>query len=459
MFKKNAYTALQADPENRNNAIIQSEKLFSLSTGSEDFFRKMFFSSPIPAFLFKKSGGNIALADCSMAAVSLITMNKTSSCLSDIEPAIEFFTDKPEILSDISRCFSENASFARELPYSQNDSDQRRYFRFTYTLLKANLLLVYVEEISEKSLVISALREKQERLELALYVTDSALWDWNIASGELLINDKWATMLNYHPHEIKKHIVTWEKMLHPEDNSRVIESLRLHLKGQSDSYQDEHRLLRKNGDWIWVLDTGKITARDPNGYPTRAIGTKIDISKRKEMEQALHLHNHNLTKQVKEKTDELVYQELLLRKNLQKAKKQSHEIEKLNNALNKIIKDTDKIENNVKSNINEIVIPYLDTIENTSTGDGQKIYIDILRSNLSNIASPISRKLNSLHQNLTPTEIKVSDFIRHGKSTKQISDLMYVSIKTVKTHRRNIRKKLGLNGKKTNLIAYFRSIR
>lgn len=451
--------SLQSWSDDINNAIIQSEQLFPITIGSDDILKKILFSSPVPAFLFKKIDEKIILTDFSMAASSLISKNKSSSLVRDTEAAISFFTDKPEILSDVARGFSEKSSFNREISYNQQNSVQYQCFRLTYTLLNATLLIVYVEQISKDNLIVSELRRKHERLEMAIGATELGLWEWNIASGDLLINDKWATMLDYNPNSINKHIVTWKNLLHPEDQSRVINTLSLHIKGDSDKYQSEHRLLKKNGDCIWVLDTGKIMARDPKGYPVRAIGTKIDISERKIMEEKLYRKNQNLAKEVKEKNRELLNKELQLRKYLEKSKKQSSRIEALNNALKKIVKrDNSQVQEHVKANINEIIIPYLDNIENNRDYSGQRVYIDIIRSNLNNILSPISSQLHSLNQALTPTEVRVSDLIRHGKSTKEISDLMFVSTKTVKTHRRNIRKKLSLNGKKINLISYFRSI-
>ena len=51
---------------------------------------------------------------------------------------------------------------------------------------------------------------------------DLAMWDWNIKSGELLFNDRWAEMIEYRPEEILPHFDSWQKLVHPEDVTRVM---------------------------------------------------------------------------------------------------------------------------------------------------------------------------------------------------------------------------------------------
>jgi DNA-binding CsgD family transcriptional regulator len=81
-----------------------------------------------------------------------------------------------------------------------------------------------------------------------------------------------------------------------------------------------------------------------------------------------------------------------------------------------------------------------------------------IESNLNEITSPLTRKLSLKHRNLTPTEIKIANLIRHGATTKKIAKLMNSSPKTIDTHRKNIRRKFGLDKKGENLRSYLLSI-
>ena len=84
---------------------------------------------------------------------------------------------------------------------------------------------------------------------------------------------------------------------------------------------------------------------------------------------------------------------------------------------------------------------------------------DIIESNLNEIISPFSRRLSLKYMSLTPTEIQVANLIKHGHTTKDIAQMLSVSERTVDTHRKNIRRKMGIEKKRANLRAHLRAFR
>ena len=133
-------------------------------------------------------------------------------------------------------------------------------------------------------------------------------------------------------------------------------------------------------------------------------------------------------------------------------------LEELNTALRVLLKqrenDREELEEKVLTNIKEFVLPY---VEKTRTGkvDPKSLaYLGILESNLKDIIAPFSRKLSSKYVNLTPKEIQIANFIKEGKTSKEIADIMNVSKSAVDIHRYRLRNKLGLNNQKANLKSH-----
>jgi len=126
--------------------------------------------------------------------------------------------------------------------------------------------------------------------------------------------------------------------------------------------------------------------------------------------------------------------------------------------LKKRDEDKKDIGDNVLTNVRKLIDPYLDKIKKTKLDSQQKAFLNIMESNLQEITSQFVRKISLRELNLTPTEIQIANMIRNGNSSKEIADIMNVSIRTVDAHRRNIRKKIGLNQKRANLRSYLLSL-
>jgi|GEM_PF-754107 len=130
----------------------------------------------------------------------------------------------------------------------------------------------------------------------------------------------------------------------------------------------------------------------------------------------------------------------------------------LNVLLNRRDEEREALGDSIVANVKELVRPHLKRLRATYLSDDQAALLDLVDSNLEDIISPFVQKMMTAYAALTPTEIQVANLIKDGKRSKEIARLLNVSMGTVDTHRNNIRKKLGIGGKKLNLHAHLLSL-
>jgi PAS domain S-box-containing protein len=126
--------------------------------------------------------------------------------------------------------------------------------------------------------------------------------------------------------------------------------------------------------------------------------------------------------------------------------------------LNRREEDQKEMERTISRNIQKLVFPYLETLRNLKLNARQASCLDGAEANLNQIVSPFLKNLTARFADFTPREIQVANMIREGKTSKEIAGCFNSSIRSVEFHRDNIRKKLGLNQKKTNLRTFLMNL-
>ena len=141
---------------------------------------------------------------------------------------------------------------------------------------------------------------------------------------------------------------------------------------------------------------------------------------------------------------------------------QRKNLEEANTALKVLLKqreeDRVEMENRILRNIKDLISPYVAKLKDKNLKSGERTLIDIIDSNLKDITSPLLQRLTTAKIILTPQEIQVAALVKEGKSSKEIADVLNVSPTTISFHRKNLRKKLGLDNTRKNLRTYLLSM-
>gem|GEM_PF-3266889 len=155
------------------------------------------------------------------------------------------------------------------------------------TSLLTNVNLQLQQEIEEKKEIETRLQKNKEWLDLALSASNTGLWDWDVKTGKVVANEWYYSMLGLNPDMDPHSFKFFESLLHPNDRDKTIRSINRHIEKNRSGYELEFRLRTKTGNWIWVLDKGKVVERDAIGNPLRVVGTHSNITIRREIEEAL----------------------------------------------------------------------------------------------------------------------------------------------------------------------------
>ncbi len=297
----------------------------------------------------------------------------------------------------------------------------------------------YFKEIHERKRAEDALRESHERFHaIADYSYD---WEsWIGPDGKAVWTSPSVFRLTGYTLEEYRGIADAPYFLFNEnDRERISKIRQAALQGES-ANNVEVQIYCKDGSRKWV----EASYQPIYGSNGANLGFRIsvrDIAKRKQVEEALIQLQAELQKRVEEQTRKLTAANDTLRA-----------------LMNSKEDDQKAMQDKLKVNINDLVIPYLKKLKKSGLNDFQEKCLSELENNLSDVLSPFLTNFLSSHQSLTAQEIQIADLIRRGKRTKEIADILNASANTIATHRNNIRKKLNLRNAKINLRSHLQSL-
>ena len=251
------------------------------------------------------------------------------------------------------------------------------------------------------------------------------------------------------------------------------QALRRLLDEKGIVYNFDFRFRRKSGDIRFGLFSAVLTNFDGQRC---ILGEIVDITEKKEAEEALQRIREKLEERVKQRTRQLeevnasLRREIADRRRAEKALKRREqdlqrktaELEETNTALKVLLKSTgqDQLRHKEKVtyNVREFVMPHLEKLKRCELPSRSRLVVNSLESALADIISPFMKNMTVAYHHLTPSELQVANFIRQGRSSKDIARMMPLSSRTIESHRKNIRRKLGIQNLKTNLRSYLQGL-
>lgn len=290
----------------------------------------------------------------------------------------------------------------------------------------------------EKSSEVRAVNRKEsydsERFRNLVEVTSDWVWEVDRRGVYTYVSPKVRDILGYKAEEVLGK--TPFDLMPPGEALRVGAIFNASIAKCRPFSCLENTNVHKDGHLV-VLETSGVPFFDCKGTCLGYRGIDRDITERKRMEEKL-------------------------KESAERARLHAKELEESYHALKVLLKqrENDKrdLEDNILSNVKHLILPYIEELKKSRQMTDERMYLNIIESNLNEIVSPFSAKLSFRHVCLTSKEIIIADLIKEGKQDKDIAEILSISVDTVKSHRKNIRKKLHLSGERTNLRTYLLSL-
>lgn len=191
----------------------------------------------------------------------------------------------------IRRSIDERTCISFEYRIVRSDASLRCLTIRLETIFDANdkpaRIIGIVQDITGHAIVKKALMESEERWQFALEGAGDGLWDWNTATDEIYYSRRLKELLGYSDEDMENTLSAWEKLIHPDDICYVLEEVDKLMRGETELYSTEHRLICRDGSYKWILDRGKVIKKNVEGRPLRIIGIFTDITGNRLIEESL----------------------------------------------------------------------------------------------------------------------------------------------------------------------------
>jgi len=269
----------ESDHKLVKKALLKSEEKYR--TLFEESFDGLFITSP---------GGKIL--DMNKKGIAMFGYNTKEEVLSlDLEKDVYANpSDRKWILALVNE---QDTAEYEVLVKKKNGEMMITLCSLTAVKDKSGVITSYrgiIRDITECKQTEEVLLEINERLSMALEMSNAGIWEWYLKSDEVRLDDWFHEMLGYTPGELPNTLPEWLPYHHPDDIPIWMPKAEAYLRGDSPIYESTHRIRNKAGTWSWVFTRGKIVNHTPVRSPEQFIGIAINVTEQKQAEEERKAH-------------------------------------------------------------------------------------------------------------------------------------------------------------------------
>ena len=391
-----------------------------------DFFETIFESSPHPMWVYDlETMKFLAVNNAAMELYGYTREEFLSMSIKDIRPPEEV----PRLVKMVSR-LGMGVQHCGNWKHRRKDGSLMDVEISSHGILFAGrkARFVIIQDVTGRKRAEWMLRASEERHRSILGTAMDGFWLVDTQGHLLEVNEAYCRMSGYSEQELlNMSISNLEATELPVDTASHIQKV---ISKGEDRFESVHR--RKDGSTFNVEVSCQFNPIEGG----RIVGFMRDITARRKAE-------------------------VNLRESEERLRVRSQELEEMNSALKVLLKqreqDKKEIEEKVQTNVKQLVLPYIEKLKKRKFGE-DAAYLNIIEANLHGVISSLATTTSGKLYRLTPQELLVANLIKDGRQDKDISEMLNSSINTIKAHRRNIRKKLGLTKEKTNLKTFLSNI-
>lgn len=158
-----------------------------------------------------------------------------------------------------------------------------------------NIIISITRDYTERKHIERALKASEERFQLAMDASKDGIYDWDLETTTIYYSPGWKRMLGYEPDELPNDFSVWETLTHPDDVKASWTMLNEVVEGKRARFEKEFKMRHKEGHWVNILSRASVFKNDHTGK-TRIVGTHVDVSERKRIEEELKLTTERFQK-------------------------------------------------------------------------------------------------------------------------------------------------------------------